>query len=184
MPRKSSKTTHVLNLLSGSEEHDESSITDCADSGAPDQITVVMPKKSADPVADIIRARLEEEFSPTELDEQPQPPELAPVGADKNEPLEQISEKPQGVDYAYVNVMEHIIQEEVEGFCQEFETCTCSRCLADIAALALTNLPPKYIVKDCLTISPLLNYYRSKYSSQVTVSLTKSSMSVKDKPRH
>jgi hypothetical protein len=161
MARKSNKTSHVLNLLSGADEPDE----------------IAEENAAKDPVADIIKDKLLEELDPVS------PPKPAiqietPVVKVKAEPhaLEQ--------DFSYINVMEYIVQDKVEYFNKEFNMCSCSRCITDTTALALTKLPSKYIVVDTSSASPLLNYYTNKYIGQVTVELTKACMIVKDIPHH
>lgn len=175
MPRKSSKTTHVMNLLANSQLQEEMS------QDTVETIEIIKYKTTEDPVADIIRKKLESEFhestpgdnltDPLSESPHPQQPDHTP-NLDANPP------------YSYVNVMEVITREKAEEFCSCFDMCVCSRCLEDVIALALSNLPPKYIVKDCQAIPPLLNYYRTRYLSQVTVSLTKACLNVKENPRH
>ncbi len=80
--------------------------------------------------------------------------------------------------------MEHIVKEQVLEYMENFGCCTCSRCIADTMALALTNLPAKYIVVNDNDVSPLLNYYSTKYASLVMIELTKASIQVKENPHH
>ncbi|MDR1548902.1 MAG: late competence development ComFB family protein [Hungatella sp.] len=86
--------------------------------------------------------------------------------------------------YKYLNVMEYVVKNKVYEYMEKFDVCTCGRCTADITALALMHLPPKYIVVEPLTASPLLNFYSNRFSQQVTVELTKACSVVKDNPHH
>ncbi|MCG8400391.1 MAG: late competence development ComFB family protein [Firmicutes bacterium] len=45
-----------------------------------------------------------------------------------------------------VNVMEQLIINIVEDMIAEGKMCTCARCKLDVAAIALNNLPPVYVV--------------------------------------
>ena len=48
------------------------------------------------------------------------------------------------------NVMEKLVYEELEKIIREkgYKGCTCENCKADIMALALNKLPPKYVVTE------------------------------------
>lgn len=91
------------------------------------------------------------------------------------------SEKP---TFKYLNVMEHVVQSMVNEYAAKFDICCCGHCIADITALTLSNLPPKYIVVEPPSASPLLNFYINRYSQQVIVELTKSCIMVKKNPHH
>lgn len=86
--------------------------------------------------------------------------------------------------YQFVNVMEYVVKDLILEFMEKFNMCTCERCQVDTMALALTFCPAKYIVVDSQAVSPLLNFYSSKYVSEVSVELTKACIIVKDHPRH
>ncbi len=88
------------------------------------------------------------------------------------------------VDYCYVNVLEEIVKDRAEEFLKKLGICTCPRCIADTTALALNNLPPKYIVANKEHIFPLLNFYSNHYSVSVTAQLTKACITVGNFPHH
>ncbi|MDR2023941.1 MAG: late competence development ComFB family protein [Hungatella sp.] len=88
------------------------------------------------------------------------------------------------VTYKYLNVMEYVVKNKVYEYMEKFDVCPCGRCIADITALALMHLPPKYIVVEPPSASPLLNFYSNRFSQQVTVELTKACSVVKDNPHH
>ena len=50
--------------------------------------------------------------------------------------------------YATLNIMESLVIKHIDKVINRFNTCSCDRCKCDIAAFALTSLPPKYIVAD------------------------------------
>lgn len=87
-------------------------------------------------------------------------------------------------DFAAVNVMEHIVRDKIIYFMRQFDVCTCDRCKADVTALTLNGLMPKYIVTTKAAVDPLLSYYTNRLISDVTVEATKSCMIVKENPRH
>ncbi len=87
-------------------------------------------------------------------------------------------------DYVFVNVMGKLVKERIKEYMAEFGNCTCSRCVADTMALALIHLPPKYVVVSKHAETPLLNFYRQHYASQITVEITKACTRVKQHPHH
>ena len=64
------------------------------------------------------------------------------------------------------------------------DTCTCSRCQADVKALMLTRLPPKYIVADNTSVPMLLTYYNNKFRVAIISQSIRACMDVKERPRH
>ncbi len=87
-------------------------------------------------------------------------------------------------DFAAINVMEHIVKDKIIYYMRQFDVCTCNRCKADVMALTLNGLMPKYIVTMKAAVDPLLSYYTNRLISDVTVEATKACMVVKENPRH
>lgn len=87
-------------------------------------------------------------------------------------------------DFFIVNVMERLVKEKAPQYISQFHVCGCRRCLADVTALALTELPAKYVVINRSAVSPLMNFYTTKYSGRITVEVTKACMAVQKNPHH
>lgn len=139
------------------------------------------PKLQAEP-----EPELQTEPEP-ELTEEPEPelqaepePELQ---AEQAESVSELQTEPES-DFAAINVMEHIVRDKIIYFMRQFDVCTCDRCKADVTALTLNGLMPKYIVTMKAAVDPLLSYYTNRLISDVTVEATKSCMIVKENPRH
>lgn len=94
------------------------------------------------------------------------------------------AQEPPLPSYRFINVMEDGVAESLMEYMTKLGVCTCDRCKKDVTALALSNLPPKYIVVDAAAVSPLLNFYRNKYSSYIMAELTKACFAVIANPRH
>ena len=94
------------------------------------------------------------------------------------------AEAPKEHIFHYVNVYEKLVLDRLEEFQTMFEVCTCPRCTADVIAIALTNLPAKYIVVDNPKIIPLLSFYREKFKTPVATQLSSACVTVKEKPLH
>ena len=86
--------------------------------------------------------------------------------------------------FVFYNIMESIVQEKAIKYMKQFGNCTCKRCEADTIALALSKLPPKYVVAKTDSISPLLNFYEDHYAGQIIVEITKACIVVNKNPRH
>ena len=113
-----------------------------------------------------------------EQTEQPQTNAGTPV---QKEP-EQQEDRP---SYRVVNIMEEILTPElILDALKSNDTCTCSRCQADVKALMLTRLPPKYIVADNTAVPMLLTYYHNKFRVAVLSQSIRACMDVKERPRH
>lgn len=87
-------------------------------------------------------------------------------------------------EYEFINVMEHVVSVHAKEYMDMFDTCSCSRCKADVIAYSLTHLPSKYIVVNVEEKIPLMSFYEKKYASQMRVELIKACMVVKENPHH
>lgn len=63
-------------------------------------------------------------------------------------------------------------------------TCKCPRCRDDIMALALNNLPVKYVVSERGTIITHVIYEHIGGKAQVIAAITAAIQKVKNNPRH
>lgn len=97
---------------------------------------------------------------------------------------EEKKEKNVEKEYVFLNVMETLVRERVDTYMDQFSTCQCSRCKADIIALALTSLPSKYVVVSRNAATPLMNFYSQRYAGAITVEITKACTRVKEHPHH
>ena len=118
-----------------------------------------------------------------EQTEQPQTNAGIPV---QKEPEQQEEQKQEDrPSYRVVNIMEEILTPElILDALKSNDTCTCSRCQADVKALMLTRLPPKYIVADNTAVPMLLTYYHNKFRVAVLSQSIRACMDVKERPRH
>lgn len=91
---------------------------------------------------------------------------------------------PKASAFKYLNVMEHVVENIARDYIGRLGGCTCEHCIADVTALTLNKLTPKYVVVEPPAASPLLNFYSSRFAPQVIVELTKSCFIVKENPHH
>ncbi len=84
----------------------------------------------------------------------------------------------------YCNVTEKLVDEKALKYIRMFDICTCPRCVADVKALALTKLPPRYIVMSKSDLVPMLSFYEEKMDTEITTQLITACRTVQAHPRH
>ena len=235
MAKKTNKTSHVLNLITGSQPPVASSGQTQPSSSASGEtqqegsaaeepvrvpsanVTVVDPREEGK-LAEEIQKNLIQELEKEQTEEQAEQPgeqeeqseEQAEQPREQEEQTEEQSEEQteqpktnagtpvqkeleqqeeqkqeDGPSYRVVNIMEEILTPElILDALKSNGTCTCSRCQADVKALMLTRLPPKYIVADNTTVPMLLTFYRNKFRVAVLSQSMRACMEVKEHPRH
>ena len=233
MAKKTNKTSHVLNLITGSQPPVASSGETQPSSSASGEtqqegsaaeepvrvpsanVTVVDPREEGK-LAEEIQKNLIQELEKEQTEEQAEQPgkqeeqqEEQPEEQPEEQQEEQTEEQTEqpktnagtpvqkepeqqeeqkqedGPSYRVVNIMEEILTPElILDALKSNDTCTCSRCQADVKALMLTRLPPKYIVADNTTVPMLLTFYRNKFRVAVLSQSMRACMEVKEHPRH
>ena len=231
MAKKTNQTSHVLNLITGSQPPVASSGETQPSSSASGEtqqegsaaeepvrvpsanVTVVDPREEGK-LAEEIQKNLIQELEKEQTEEHAEQPreqeeqleEQAEQPREQEEQSEEQSEQPKtnagtpvqkepeqqeeqkqedGPSYRVVNIMEEILTPElILDALKSNDTCTCSRCQADVKALMLTRLPPKYIVADNTAVPMLLTFYRNKFRVAVLSQSIRACMEVKEHPRH
>lgn len=201
MTRKTNKTDHVLNILTGAEgetlEKGEKKEPETPAVKHQGNVHVVMATGgNGDPVAETVKERLQTELEQQEeKDRREEAAKHAPAEPERTEPAaeegqetaaeEQEPADPDEMDgYVFYNIMEKIVQDKAMKYMNQFGNCTCKRCETDTIALALSKLPPKYVVVKKDSVSPLLNFYEDHYAGQIIVEITKACIKVNRNPRH
>ena len=235
MAKKTNKTSHVLNLITGSQPPVASSGETQPSSSASGEtqqegsaaeepvrvpsanVTVVDPREEGKLAEEIQKnlirelekeqtqeqaeqSREQEEQSEEQSEEQTeqpneqaeqteeqteQPKTNAGTPVQKEPEQQEEQKKEDGPSYRVVNIMEEILTPElILDALKSNDTCTCSRCQADVKALMLTRLPPKYIVADNTAVPMLLTYYHNKFRVAVLSQSIRACMDVKEHPRH
>lgn len=217
MAKKTNKTSHVLNLITGSqppvapsgETQQEGSAAEEPVRVPSANVTVVDPReegKLAEEIQKNLIRELEKEQAEQPQEQAEQPQEQAEQPQEQAEQPQEQAEQPQAnagvavqekqeepeqknqqkrLSYRVVNVMEEILTPElILDALKSNDTCTCSRCQADVKALMLTRLPPKYIVADNTAVPMMLTYYCNKFRVAVLSQSIRACMKVKEHPRH
>lgn len=88
------------------------------------------------------------------------------------------------INYPKVAV-QTLLDEVLENYAsQNPGTCKCERCRDDIMALALNNLPPKYVVTERGSIITHVVYEQAGGKAQVVAAITSAIQKVRNNPRH
>lgn len=82
------------------------------------------------------------------------------------------------------NYMEEIVLNLLEDVLDDINMCKCELCVMDIAALALNDLPPKYIATEKGELYSKANLLRNQFEVDVIAAITKAAVLVKRSPRH
>lgn len=88
-------------------------------------------------------------------------------------------------EHVLKNVMEELVFEKLEDIMIKLESCCCNNCKMDCAALALNNLPPKYVVSargKLISRSILMD--KGQYEMDVTMAVINAVNKIKEHPRH
>lgn len=80
-----------------------------------------------------------------------------------------------------LNVMETMVLKHMDSVMKRFNTCSCDRCCCDVAAYALNQLEPKYIVSDSDKRKAMEDEISNK---MVLDALVNAVIKVRSNPRH
>ena len=210
-PANTSKTAHVMNLLSKNRDaapaeaeavtaesaaapasqtppvlssmSSDAAVSDQIKSALEDSLeneSVVEPEPAAEPVEDVIEP--EPEITPEPVPE----PASVPSAETEPAPAPQATEPaaPAEPEFTCINVMQVLVEEYAAKYIKMFGVCDCDRCVADIKALALNNLPPKYVIIDRADIIPKLTFYEGKFNSDITAQVLQACKTVMGRPHH
>lgn len=104
--------------------------------------------------------------------------------ANQNKVVEENTPLPQPTPFlqpkVLVNVAELAVKERIEEAMDKFKCCQCDHCVKDVLALAVNNLPPKYIVRNELDQALEIR----RYDADVISALVNAVIKVKQNPRH
>lgn len=197
MPRKTNKTSHVLNLITNGSAPEQEDAPDGkkeeAEQGKQD-VNTEAGRQSAgqQPAAEqtnhkepVSRITASGDKTVIVVDETSQNDNISSKILDRL--TDQLEEEMQGkLDYYHmVNVMEQIlIRMNLNHYMKQYDVCMCSRCQADVMALILTRLPAKYVVVDESSTAPIIGFYESKFRVRILTEIIKACMDVKENPRH
>lgn len=87
-------------------------------------------------------------------------------------------------EFIIFNVMQALVEDKADKYIRMFGLCNCARCRIDVVALALSNLPPKYVVAKPHELIPRLSIYEQKFSAAVVTQVMSACRKVLERPHH
>ena len=87
-------------------------------------------------------------------------------------------------EYICFNVTQALVEDKADKYIKMFGLCNCARCRIDVIALALSNLPAKYVVAKPHELIPRLSMYEQKYNAAVVTQVMSACRKVLDRPHH
>ena len=82
------------------------------------------------------------------------------------------------------NYMEVCVFNALDKVLTSLGSCTCDICKLDVMAMALNNLPPKYVVTSRGELYSKINNLRHQFDVDITAAITSASVLVSRNPRH
>lgn len=207
----SSKTAHVMNLLSKNRSPEPADTAAPAPDAAPVQETPQAPILTSinedaavsSQIKDALEAELSGEVPPaaepdagTESSDGPAEmsaenqvaaaleAEVNPDAGSEESQASYAARAEELDESSYVNVMQILVDEKADKYMEMFGLCQCERCKADVRAYALNHLPPKYVFMGRNEMVPRLTVYESKYSSDLVAQLLNACRIVMETPHH
>lgn len=111
-------------------------------------------------------------------------PEPAPAPTPEVQAPPAIEPVPGAEDLVTVNIVQALLEEKLHRYIEMFGLCTCPRCVADVRALALTELQAKYMVMPRNEVSFRLAIYEPRLGAAITAQLLRACKTVMESPRH
>ncbi|MDR0248124.1 MAG: late competence development ComFB family protein [Oscillospiraceae bacterium] len=82
------------------------------------------------------------------------------------------------------NYMEEIVTRNIDAMIRHIDVCDCDICRLDIAAIALNNLRPIYVVTEKGVLYSKINDMELQVRADVCAAIAAAANLVKSKPRH
>ncbi len=185
---KTTKTARVMNLLSKKQDAPAAEETgEVSAAATPPIVSSLAPDAAVSvQIKNALEDALEGEPDASGPDA-PQVQEEVPV--EPEAPVEPVSESPapagvQEQQPTYVNVMQILVEEQAPKYIRLTGTCQCPRCVNDVKAITLNNLPSKYVVMEQGDMIPRLTIYEGRFSSDIIAQLMNACKIVSDTPHH
>ena len=158
----------------------------------PEPVPAPMPEPVPAPMPEL-DPELIAELAPESVPEpapEPMPEPVFPLPTQPQESLQAaVAELRNAVEtapdeYICYNVTEALVEDKADKYIRMFGLCTCPRCRIDVIALALSNLPAKYVVAKPHELIPRLSIYEAKYNAAVVTQVMSACKKVLDRPHH
>ncbi len=82
------------------------------------------------------------------------------------------------------NYMEIVVEHKLNDILSYVNICKCNKCRLDIMAIALNDLPPKYVVTDMGELFAKVGELASQFEVDAETALIKAALFVGKNPKH
>lgn len=86
--------------------------------------------------------------------------------------------------YRLKNYMEEIVMNKTDELLKLMNMCSCEKCRLDIIAIALNELPAKYVVSEIGELYTKLNELEQQFEIDVETAIVKAAVMVSKNPKH
>lgn len=122
----------------------------------------------------------------------PQAPEPAPAQPEPSaqepakpaQPKDELYTPTGATEVEYTNVLQSLVEDISPYYICNMLQCNCQRCIADMKALALTNLPSKYVVLEKDHKAAYMSVYAARYEKLLSVQMMRACIIVNEHPHH
>jgi competence protein ComFB len=82
------------------------------------------------------------------------------------------------------NIMEELVSSKLDEYMSSGAVCNCDRCRADVLAMTLNRLPPKYVVSVSGDVYSRYETMKAQLQADVTMALLNAIQVINTSPRH
>jgi competence protein ComFB len=86
--------------------------------------------------------------------------------------------------YNLKNYMEAVVNKKMDSILNLMNICKCEKCRMDIMAIALNDVPPKYVVTDEGELFSKVRELEQQFEVDIEMAIVKAAICVSKKPKH
>jgi competence protein ComFB len=80
--------------------------------------------------------------------------------------------------------MEEVVFNQMKNVLSDIKMCKCDKCRLDVAAIALNELPPKYVVTERGVLFSKIDALKQQFEIGVTAAIIRAALIVRKSPWH
>ena len=89
-----------------------------------------------------------------------------------------------GEKFIVRNIMEEFVESKLDEYIKEAQVCGCPQCRADILAVALNNLPPRYVATSKGDLFVRVDAMSGQGQADIVAAIMQGIITVNKTPRH
>ncbi len=86
--------------------------------------------------------------------------------------------------YKLKNFMEDVVNKKIDSVLNLMNICKCEKCRLDIMAIALNDLPPRYVVTDTGELFSKVRELEQQFEVDIETAIVKAAIYVSKNPKH